>query len=156
MMAVIGRPQVQVSYMRVDLRRRDIAVSEQGLNRARVRAVLYEVRRKAVTQCVRRDVFNSCRFGVTLDDGPCELARERLTTIQKHIWRRRLSITRPYRRILLQPMYRALAERHATLFVSFAVTNDESGKQVYVVMLQRHQLRNSQSAGIHYFENGAI
>src|SRR5215213_337036 len=155
-MPIVGRAQMYIRDVRVDLRRRNIAVSQQCLNRAGVGAVLQEVCREAVTQRVWRNVFNPCLFGVTLDHGPRELPRKRLTAIQKNIWRRRLSIARLYCRVLLQPMNRAFAERHATFFVPFAVTHDKPGKQVNVLMLQRHQLRNSQAGGIHYFENGAI
>src|SRR5512132_148167 len=140
-MAIIGGPQMYVGDMRVDLGGRRITKTEQCLDRTRVGPVLQQVRRKAVTQRMRRNIFNPCLLSVMLNDGPGEVARERLPTIQKNIRRRRLSITRLHRRILLQPMNRALAERHSTLFVSFPVTHDETGKEIDVVLLQPDELR---------------
>ncbi len=61
--------------MRVDLRRRNIGVSEHCLNRARIRAVLKEVRRKTVPQSVWRNVFESAFFGVFRNEFMDNLAR---------------------------------------------------------------------------------
>jgi hypothetical protein len=47
-----------------------------------------------------------------------------------------LSVTRFYRRILLQPVNRAFAEWHASLFAPFAVTNDKSSKQIDIGVFQ--------------------
>ena len=52
MMPIISGAQMHISHVRVDLRRGDIAVAEERLNRTRVSPVLQKVRSEAVTQRV--------------------------------------------------------------------------------------------------------
>src|SRR5260370_1967347 len=47
--------QMRARHVRVDLRRRDIAVAEHFLHRAQVRAALQQMRREAMTQRMRAD-----------------------------------------------------------------------------------------------------
>src|ERR1041385_2414820 len=103
MMTVISRSQMQVGDVRVDLRRRNIAVSKQRLDRTRVSSVLQQVRRKAMAQRVRRNILDAGFLCVLLDHGPRDLSRERTAAIQKHKRRSRFAITSFHRRILMQP-----------------------------------------------------
>src|SRR5215813_11560085 len=136
MMPVISRSQMQIGYVCVDLRGRDIAVSEQRLNRTRVSAVLQQVRREAVSQGVRRNVFDARFFRVLLDHGPGDLSCERPAAMQKNKRRSRFAVSGFDCRILLQPMNRTLAERHTALLVPFAVTDDETCEEIDVYLLQ--------------------
>ena len=49
-MIIVGSAQVTVSHVRVDLSCRNIAVTEQGLDRARVGAVLQQMSSKTMAQ----------------------------------------------------------------------------------------------------------
>ena len=135
-MPIVSRAQMHVSNVRIDLRRRDIAMAQQRLHRTRISAVLQEMRREAMSQRVRRNVLDARLFRVTLDHGPRKLPRERLPAMQKNVRRRLLPITRFHRRVLLQPVNRALAQRHAPLLVSFAVTHNETREQIDIRLLQ--------------------
>ena len=75
MKTIIGFAHVQVGDVRIDLRRRNVAVAEQRLHRARIRAALQKVRRKAVAQSVRRNIRHARFGGVFLDDCPGDLSR---------------------------------------------------------------------------------
>src|SRR6185369_14961658 len=118
--------------------------------------MLQQMSREAVPQRVRRNVFDTDVFSVTLDHGPRKLSRERPSTMQKNIWRRRFSITRFHRRVLLQPVNRTLAERHTSLFVSLAVTHNESRQQIDIVLFQTDELRDAQARSVHDFEYRTI
>ena len=65
--------------MRVNLRRRDVGVSEHLLNRANVRRVLNQMRRKTVPQSVRRNAFETDFFRVFFDEIKDRLAIYRLS-----------------------------------------------------------------------------
>src|ERR1051325_7695832 len=125
MMPVVSRSQVQVGDVRVDLRRRDVTVSEQPLHRTRISAVLQQVRRKAVSQGVRRNIPDADFFCMPLDHGPCDLSCERKAAIQKHERGSSFAISGLHCRILLQPVNGALAERYAAFLVSFSMTDDK-------------------------------
>src|SRR6185369_10265398 len=90
MMPVVRRSQVQVGNVCVDLRRRNVTVPEQRLNGARISAVLQQMRCKAVSQCVRRNILDADFLRVAFDHGPRKLTRERPATMQKNKRRRRL------------------------------------------------------------------
>src|SRR5579883_2890345 len=78
MMFVVSRAQVRVGQMRVDLRGGKIAVTEQGLDGARVRAALHQKRGEGMAQRVRRNVrVASGACGVTLNHRPHVLTCER-------------------------------------------------------------------------------
>ena len=139
-MIVVSGAQVLVGYVSVDLRGRDVAMTQQRLHRARVGAVLQQVRGKTVTQRVGRNITDANALCITLDCGPGKVARQRLAAVKKQIWVRRLSILCLQRRILLQPMNRAFAQRHAPLFASFAMTINDAAMQINVGLFQRNHL----------------
>ena len=56
-MPIVRGAQMQIRDVCINLRRRNIAVPEQRLNRTRIRAVLQEMRGKAVSQRMRRHVL---------------------------------------------------------------------------------------------------
>ena len=155
-MPIVRGAQMQIGDVCINLRRRNIAVPEQRLNRTRIRAVLQEMRGKAVSQRVRRHILDSRGFRMSLDHGPCELPRERPPAMREDIRQRLLSVSGFDRRILLQPVNRAFPKRHATLFVSLSMTHDQARKQVNVRLFQRDELRNAQSRRIHDLEHRAI
>lgn len=53
MMLVVSTTQMTIGDVRVDLRRRDVAVSQQRLHRTRISAVLQQVRCETVPESVR-------------------------------------------------------------------------------------------------------
>lgn len=81
MVPIIRRSQVQVGDMCVDLRRRNITVPEQRLDRTRISTVLQQMRSKAVPQRVRRNILDANFFSVSFDHGPRDLSCERPATI---------------------------------------------------------------------------
>lgn len=81
MMPIVSRAQMHVSNVRVDLRRRDIAMAQQRLHRTRISTMLQEVRGEAMSQRVRRAIPDACLFRVSLDHGPGKLPRERPAAI---------------------------------------------------------------------------
>ena len=67
--------EVLLDELGIDLRGRNIAVTEHLLNGAEVCAVFKQVRREAVAQGVRRDILIDLRFFlIELDDLPEALA----------------------------------------------------------------------------------
>src|SRR6185369_6790454 len=112
--------------------------------------------REAVPQGVWRNVFYAHLFSVTFDHCPRDLSRERPPAMQEKIWRRRFSITRFHRSVLLQPVNRTLAERHSSLFVSLAVTHNEPRQQIDIVLFQADELRDAQARSVHDFEYRTI
>src|SRR5688572_6711364 len=118
--------------------------------------MLQEMRGKAMSQRVRRNILDARLFRVSLDHGPRKLPRERPPAIQKNVWRRLFPITRSHRCILLQPVNGTLAQGHAAFLVPFAVTNEEPREEIDIHLLQTNQLRNSQPSGIHDFQYRAI
>lgn len=92
---------MRVGYVRVDLCRRDIAVSEQRLNGTRISAVLQQMRREAVSQRVRRNIFDAGPFSVSLDHGPRDLSGEGPAAIQENKRRSRFPVSGFDCRILL-------------------------------------------------------
>ena len=83
MKSIVGFAHMQVGDMRVDFRRRDISVAQKCLHRTRISAMLHQVRTKAVTQSVRRDVRHAGGRGMSLNDGPGGLPAQRTATVQK-------------------------------------------------------------------------
>src|SRR5205807_4510184 len=75
MKSIVSLPHMHVGDVGVNLRRRNVAVPEQGLHGTRVGAVLQQVRRKAVPQRVRRDVGHARFLCVLLNDSPGVLSR---------------------------------------------------------------------------------
>ena len=73
-MIVVSRPQMPVRDVCVDLRRRNITVSEQRLNGTRVGAALQQVSGKTVAQRVGRNINQTDLRGVGFDDGPGDVA----------------------------------------------------------------------------------
>ena len=143
MMPIVSRAQVHVGNVRVDLRRRDIAMAQQRLHRTRISAMLQEVRGEAMSQRVRRAIFDARLFRVSLDHGPRKLSRERPSSIQKNVRRRPVPITRFHRRVLLQPVNRALAQRHAPFLVSLAADYEVTISFFIVNQVQHHDFRST-------------
>lgn len=65
-MVVVSLAHVLAGDMRVDLRRANVAVSEQSLHGARVGSALQEMRSEAMTKGVRGGVSATNRRGITL------------------------------------------------------------------------------------------
>ena len=126
MVPIIRVTQMAISDVRVDLRRRDIAVAQQRLHRARIGSTLQEVRGKAVTQRMRRNVFQSCFGGVTFDRDPDKMCCQRAPSAREQVKRIRVPVGSFYGGVLLQPMNCTLAYRHAPLFASFSVTKNQA------------------------------
>ena len=79
MVFVIDCLEILRDKLRIDLRGGNIAVAEQFLNGAQIRAVLQQVRCEAVAQCVRRDILVDVRlFLLEFDDLPEALTRHAL------------------------------------------------------------------------------
>src|SRR5579884_2866725 len=62
MVLVDGAPQPRSHYVRVDLRRRDIRVTQHGLHASQVRSTLQQVGSEAVTNNVRRQLAGDACF----------------------------------------------------------------------------------------------
>ncbi len=84
-MFVVRIPQMAIGDMRVDLRRRDIAVTQQRLDRTRVSAVLQQMRGETVAQCMRRDILHPGLVCITLNQGPGKLSCDWLTAIKEQV-----------------------------------------------------------------------
>ena len=54
---LVGFPQMAVGDVRVNLRRRNIGVSEHLLNAANIGTILNQMRRKRMAQSVRRNIL---------------------------------------------------------------------------------------------------
>src|SRR5215204_514665 len=136
MMTIVGRTQVTDGDVRIDLFCGNVAMTKQCLHGTRISAVLQQVRREAVPQGVRRNVFDSHLFRARLDHEPCEVSRKRLATIKKNIRRGLLSIPSFYRSISLQPVDGALPEWYSSFFATFAVANNQTRHYIDIGLFQ--------------------
>ncbi len=75
MMVIVSGAQVSIGDVRVDLRSGNVAVPEKRLDRPRIRAVLQQVSGETVAERVWRNVIQTDRRRVSLDDGPGNLTR---------------------------------------------------------------------------------
>lgn len=123
----VGFPQARGIDMGVNLRRRDIGMSQHLLNDAEVRAVGQQMARKRMPQCVRMDVFlDSGPGGGLLDYGPDALAVE-LPAVAGEKYERGGRIFRGQYRaclgeIALQEFERGFPDRHHAGFSPLPVT----------------------------------
>ena len=86
MKSIVGFTHVQIGNVRINLGRRDVCMPEQRLHRTRVRAVLQEVRRKAVAQSMWRDIRYAGFGRVFFDNCPGGLPRHCAAMMQKQVW----------------------------------------------------------------------
>ena len=129
-MAIIRVTQVAIGDMRVDLRRRDVAVAQQRLHRSGIRAALQQVRSKAVAQRMRRNVFQSCFGSVTLNRDPDEVCCQWAPSAREQVKRIRVAVRRSYCCVLLQPVNCTLAYGHTPLLAPFSVTKNQASVNI--------------------------
>src|SRR5258706_2028773 len=141
--------------VRVDLRGRDVRMSEQELHHPQVGAVVDEVRREGVAQHVRRELL--ARDGaraVAPGEMPERLARHARTAggVEQDIGAGFLSLLQVFRYPVGgdlddrdQPLLRALAERANNVAV-----------EVHLEDLQPDQLRHAQARGVEQLEHRPV
>src|SRR5438105_1267608 len=81
MMFFVDAAESLARDVRVNLRGREVAVAEHGLDAARVGSVFEQVRGEAVAKDVRRDAAYARLCRVALEQSPHALPRERATHV---------------------------------------------------------------------------
>src|ERR1044072_803061 len=147
---VVQRAQPVRVDVRVDLRRRDIAVAEHHLHRAQVGAVLEKVRREAVPQHVRRQRADAGAAAVAYEDLPEPLPRHRrAAVVQEHL--RVAAAQQPAAHlgeIAPHPRLRLLPHRHDALLAALAEGDEEALVETQLRERPAYQLRYSQAGRV--------
>ena len=76
---LVSRSQMRVSDVRVNLRRRNVGVSEHLLHRTNIGAILNQMRGETMAQSVRRNILQTNFCGVFFDKFKNRLAVYRLS-----------------------------------------------------------------------------
>src|SRR6185437_2544049 len=146
--------------VRIDLCRRQIAVAEQHLHHAQIRAVVQQMRGECVAQRVRRELaIHAGLARVALDDVPEGLARHAITAS-----RREHAVGAAIEQDVVawtvdeggQPAHGLLAQRNQPLAITLAKHADDALIQIDLRELQAHQLGDAQPRGIQHLEHGTI
>ena len=146
--------------VRVDLRGRQVAVSEQHLHHPQVGAVIEQVGRKGMAQGVRRQLFADAGLArVALDDVPEGLARHAITAARgKQViglaFEQDLTARAPVE--FPDRAHRLLAERNESLAIALAENADNALVQVDLALAQVHELRHAQAGRVQHLEHGAV
>ncbi len=156
MKSIVSLAHVQVGDVRVNLSGRNVRMAQQRLHRTRIRAVLHQMRAKAVTQSVRRDIRHAGLGRISLDDRPRRLSGHLAVAMQEQLGPRFIPQSLANAEITLNPVYCAFTDRNATLLAAFAMTGKQSGVDLNIARLQSAHFRNSQARGIQYFEHRSI
>src|SRR5690349_9333414 len=127
-------------HVRVDLRRREIAVPKEHLHHAQVGAMVEQVRSEGVSQRVRREFLgNTGLAGVALDDVPESLTRHAIPAARREeIVRLALEQDLAARTAaeLLERAHRFLAERNEPLAIALAENADHALIEVDLTLAQ--------------------
>src|SRR6188474_1818087 len=127
-------------HVRVDLGRRQVAVTEKHLHDAQIGTVVQQVRREGMPQRVRREVLADARLArVTLDDVPERLSRHAVAaarreqvvglTLEQDLDARALQE-------LLYPLHGLLAQWNQPLAVALADDSKYALIQVHLAELE--------------------
>src|SRR6185437_7608561 len=147
-------------HMRVDLRGREITVSEQHLYDTQIGTMVQQVRGKCMSQCMRREFLSDPGLaGVALDDVPEGLARHPIAAAcREQIVGLALEQNLATRALpeVLQPAHGFLAQRNQSLAITLAEDTNHALSRIHLAVAEVHQLRNTQPGGIQYFQHGAI
>lgn len=117
MKAIIETPQALLMDVSVDLSRRNVRVSEHGLNRAQIRTVLEQMRGEAVPKKMRMEVSDTDRCAMGLEVFPETLAAEPTTvSVDENDLVPTIDEVRAYlSQVALDPLFRRLSQRNHPL-----------------------------------------
>ena len=139
--------------MGVNLRRGKIAVSQQHLHHAQIGAMVQQMRRKGVTQYVRRQLFtvDTRQCGVMLDAMPERLPRHLLGALAREQDVDRRTVEQPRTAVLqvrFQPVHRLFTQRYQPFLVTFTYHAHHALTQADIAHRQANQFRNAQAGSI--------
>src|ERR1700722_20141311 len=157
--------------MSVNLRGRDVAVTEHLLNGAQVGATLKQMRREAVPQRMRADPCESRIVGSPSFESlektlpghraaePCDeyggdAARNFLLAALAVV--RRIENFVAGIEVGLQRANRSTAHWDHPLLAALAENDHRAGREIHLIQLQTHQLGDTQTASVSHFEHRAI
>src|SRR6187399_1611955 len=147
-------------HVGVDLRGREVRMTQQHLHHAQVGSMIEQVRGEGVAQRVRRQLFvDDGLAGVALDDVPEGLARHAVATARREqvvggAVEQDLAARRAHE--VRQPTHGFLTQRDQTLAVALAHDPDDTLVGVDLVVLEIDQFRDAQAGGIQHLEHGAV
>ena len=161
MKPIVGIFEPALVNVSINLRCRDVSVTEHLLDDAKIGAIIQEVRRKTVSQGVGCDVFGDSSMAcVLLDEMPNRLATEWTAARgQKHFGAIAAILADQGTRLLkiaLYPADRLFADRHDPLLAAFADSPQESGFKINFAQCQFRSLADAQARCIHQFEHGFV
>ena len=160
MVARVQFLEALASHVRIDLRGRQIAVAEQHLHHAQVRAVIEQMGGKGMSQSMGREVpVDAGLAGITLDDVPERLARHAISAARREekigaAVEQNVSAPAVYEG--LEPSHGFLAERNQALAIALAEHANDALIEIDLRELQVHEFGYPQTGGIEHFEHGAI
>ena len=147
--------------MGIDLSGGQVAVAQQHLHDPQVRPVVQQVRCERVPQRVRRQRLGDAGLlGHPAQHLPESLAAHRAAlTGHKQIFglRAPLQQQRPgFPQVALQPIGRALTERHQPLLHALPDQAQDSGLHIDLALFEGNQFADPEPAGVEQFQHGAI
>ena len=157
MEAIVSVFETSLINVGVNLCGGNVGVPQHFLDDSQIATIFEKMRRKTVTQRVRRDVFgNACFAGVFLDVMPDRLAIERAAARRKENLAA-LSTSRERRARLLQVTTDAgcglFANRHDAFLAAFADNPQEARVEINVAQGNLGDLAHAQSGGVHELEH---
>src|SRR5215471_2998220 len=145
-------PSPPIGYVRVELCRRQIGMSEHFLNRSQVGAAFEEVRREGVAQEVRMDAFRlePCLVRQAAEDEEYALAGERpAARVEEQLGAVALVEEGPAPREIAPERLRRLAShRYHTLLAPLAKTADEPVFEIDGLAVERDGLADAQPGAV--------
>src|SRR5882672_7528396 len=146
--------------VRVDLRGREVGMTEQHLHDSKVRTVIEQVRREGMTERVRREILVDPGLArVAFDDVPEGLAGH-LVAAARREKKIGLALEQDFGAWpgykLLQPAYGFLTERNEPLAIALADDAQHALIEIDLVVAQVHELGDPEPGRVQHFEHRAI
>lgn len=152
--------QAGTGDMRIDLGSREICVTEQQLNHAKICAMIQHVGRKRVTQLVRRNSrSDASQNRILANSVPDRLPSQTVTArTEKHMCVRRRTHPVPTRPTNpgIQAGLGLFPERRETVLAAFAGDTQQPLGKLQSRQFQRGQFADSKSSRIQHFKHGSI
>jgi hypothetical protein len=153
----VGRPQVVLGDVRVDLGRSEVGVTQHGLDRAKIRAAAEKMGRERMPQLVwRGQGYDPCRHRVAPDHSPEALAREtpgptrgdeERSIVRAGVLRAHVS------QVPCGMLERDFSYRHEALLSTLSARRDDSALQIEVGETQRAKFAHAQTGRVHDVEH---
>ena len=109
-----------------------------------------------MTKRMRRDVLELGGCCVLMNEGPGKLASQWISLVDKNTSGRAAMLREGAVEVSMQPLDGLSADGNLTFFITFAMAQEDSVFQIYVLMTQSNRFGDSEPGRVECFEEGAI